>query len=190
MGVTTSEPKKYRYLPEKIPAREEVRGIDSATLIKMLLSAFADEVLAWYQYYVSAYAIKGYISKELENVFKKIAEDELNDHAKMLADRLQDFDVDPPDFRDLWQLSRCKQTELPEDPYDVDGFLVASIIAERCALSHYREIFSYVFGKDPATEEIIEDIIKDEAEHETIFRSLLSKEGLKRLEELEKEARH
>ncbi|MEM4465350.1 MAG: ferritin-like domain-containing protein, partial [Ignisphaera sp.] len=122
-----AEPKKYRYLPEKFPVREEVRGIDSATLVNMLLSAFADEILAWYQYYVSAYAVKGNISTELEDVFRKIAEDELNDHAKKLADRLQDFDVDPPDFRDLWQLSKCRQTELPEDPHDVDGFLIAGI---------------------------------------------------------------
>ncbi|MEM0501889.1 MAG: ferritin-like domain-containing protein, partial [Ignisphaera sp.] len=85
-----AEPKKYRYLPEKFPVREEVRGIDSATLVNMLLSAFADEILAWYQYYVSAYAVKGNISTELEDVFRKIAEDELNDHAKKLADRLQD----------------------------------------------------------------------------------------------------
>lgn len=181
-----AEPKKYRYLPEKFPVREEVRGIDSATLVNMLLSAFADEILAWYQYYVSAYAVKGNISTELEDVFRKIAEDELNDHAKKLVDRLQDFDVDPPDFRDLWQLSKCRQTELPEDPHDIDGFLIAGILAERCALAHYRELFLYTHGKDPATEEIVEDIIRDEAEHETIFRNLLSKEGLKRLEELEK----
>jgi len=31
------------------------------------------------------------------------------------------------------------------------------------------------------TEEIIEDIIKDEAEHETIFRTLLSKKGAKKV---------
>lgn len=177
-----SEPKKYKHLPDKYPRREEIRGIDANTLVNMLLSAFADEILAWYQYYISAYAVKGNVSKELEDVFNEIAEDELNDHAKKLADRLQDFDVDPPDFRDLWQLSKCKQTELPEDPHDVDGFILAGVLAERCALNHYREIFQYVFGKDPITEEIIEDIIKDEAEHETIFRNLLSKEGLKKLE--------
>ncbi|MEM1586793.1 MAG: ferritin-like domain-containing protein [Candidatus Bathyarchaeia archaeon] len=184
--MIVSEPRKYKYLPGKYPRREEVKGVDVDTLVKMLLSAFADEVLAWYQYYVSAYAVRGNLSSELEGVFNKIAEDELNDHAKKLADRLQDFDVDPPDFRDLWQLSGCKQTELPEDPHDIDGFILAGVLAERCALNHYREIFQYVVGKDPVTEDIIEDIIKDEAEHETIFRNLLSKEGLKKLEKFEK----
>lgn len=188
MGIDMSEPRRYRYLPEKFPVREEIRGIDVPTLVDMLVSAFADEILAWYQYYQTAYAVRGNVSKELEDVFKEVAEDELNDHAKMLADRLQDFDVDPPDFRDLWNLSKCRQTELPEDPHDVDGFLIAGILAEKCALRHYREIYLYVLGKDPATEEIIEDIVRDEAEHETVFRNLLSKEGLKRLEELEKKS--
>lgn len=181
-----SEPRKYEYLPARHPKRPEVLGLDTKVLVSHLLSAFADEVLAWYQYYISAYAVRGNVSVEIEDVFKKIGEDELEDHAKMLADRLQDFDVDPPDFRDLWQLSKCRQTELPRDPHDVDGFLIASVLAERCALEHYREIYNYVFGKDPITEEIIEDIIKDEAEHETMFRNLLSKDGLKKLEELER----
>jgi len=171
---------------EKYPERKELTGIDSDTLVKYLLSAFADEILAWYQYYISAYAVKGNISTEMEEIFRKIAEDELNDHAKKLADRLQDFDVDPPDFKDIWQLSRCKQTQLPENPHDIDGFLIAAILAERCAIDHYKEIYKYVFGKDLVTEEIIEDIIRDEVEHEATFRNLLSKEGLKRLEELKK----
>lgn len=176
-----SEPGKFKYKPDKYPERPEIRGIDVEKLVEMLLSAFADEILAWHQYYVSAYAIRGHLSTELEKIFKEIAEDELNDHAKKLADRLQDFDVDPPDFRDLWQLSKCKQTELPEDTHDVDGFLIAGILAEKCALEQYREIYMYVFGKDPVTEELIEEIIEDEAKHETIFRNLLSKEGLKKL---------
>ncbi len=180
------EPSKYKYLPEKYPKRDELTGVDPDTLVKYLLSAFADEVLAWYQYYVSAYAVKGNISTKIEEIFRKIAEDELNDHAKKLADRLQDFDVDPPDFREIWQLSRCRQTQLPEDSHDIDGFLIAAVLAEKCAINHYKEIYKYVFGKDPITEEIIEDIIRDESEHETVFKNLLSKEGLKRLEESKK----
>lgn len=158
-----SEPKKYKYIPKKLYERAEIRNLDKKKLVEYLLSAFADEVLAWYQYYISLYAVKGNVSSEIEEVFKKIAEDELNDHAKQLADRLQHFDVDPPDFRDLWNLSKCKQTELPEDPHDIDGFLIAAILAEECALKYYREIFQYVFGKDP----------KNESEHKIIFRNLL-----------------
>jgi len=44
-------------------------------------------------------------------------------------------------------------------------------------------IYEYVSPKDPVTEEVVEEIMEDEAKHETIFRMLLSKEGLKKLEE-------
>jgi len=176
------EVKKRKYLPEKYPLRPEVKDIDKDKLVKMLISAFADEILAYYMYFTAAYALKGHASKRLESVFLDIAKDELDDHAKKLMDRLQDFDVDPPDFRDLWDLSKCKYPELPEDPYAVDEWLVAAVKAERCALEHYREIYDYVTNKDPVTEEIIEEIMRDEVEHETTFKTLLSKEGMKKLE--------
>lgn len=179
--MLSAGPKKYSNLPEKYPERPEIKNIDPGKLVNMLLSAFADEILAYYMYLIAGYALRGHVSKELEGVFNEIGKDELEDHAKKLADRLQDFDVDPPDFRDVWELSKCKYPELPDDAFNVDEWLLASVKAEKCALSHYREIFEYVFGKDPVTEEIIEDIIKDEAEHETIFRMLLSKEGVKKL---------
>ena len=90
-------------------------------------------------------------------------------------DRLQSFDGDPLGFRDLWNLSKYKYPELPNDPYDVDTWLTAAVKAEACAIEHYREIYEYVSSNDPVIEEIIENIVKDEAEHETIFRTLLSK---------------
>ncbi|MEM0453091.1 MAG: ferritin-like domain-containing protein [Sulfolobales archaeon] len=176
-----SEPKKYSNLPEKYPERPEVKELDSDKLVKMLLSAFADEILAYYMYLIAGYALRGHVSKDLEGVFNEIGKDELEDHAKKLADRLQDFDVDPPDFREIWELSKCKYPQLPDDAFDIDSWLLASVKAEKCALSHYREIYDYVAGKDPVTEEIIEDIMEDEAEHETTFRMLLSKEGIKKL---------
>uniref|UniRef100_A0A7C5TJ14 DNA protection during starvation protein n=2 Tax=Ignisphaera aggregans TaxID=334771 RepID=A0A7C5TJ14_9CREN len=178
-----SEPRKYKYIPEKYPERPEIKDLDKDKIVKMLLSAFADEILAYYSYLMMAYAIRGHISKELEETILEIGKDELEDHAKKLADRLQDFDVDPPDFRDLWQLSRCRYPDLPDDPHDIDSWLLAGVKAEICALQHYREIYEYVSPKDPVTEEVVEEIMEDEAKHETIFRMLLSKEGLKKLEE-------
>ena len=180
-GLIMGEIKKYKYLPEEYPSRPEIKKLDKDKIVKMLLSAFADEILAYYMYFIAAYALKGHVSKKLESVFIDVGKDELEDHAKKLMDRLQDFDVDPPDFRDLWDLSKCKYPELPDDPYDVDAWLAAAVKAEICAIEHYREIYEYVSPNDPVTEEVIEDIIKDEAEHETIFRTLLSKKGAKKV---------
>ncbi len=172
-----SEPPKYKYMPDNIPSRPEVRGLEPKKIVELLLGALADEFLAYHQYILTAYALKGPLSEELSEVFKTIAEDELKDHFYKLANRLQDFDVDIPDFRDLWSLSHCKQARLPSDPYDVDGWLRAGLEAEECAIKYYRSIYDTVKDKDPVTEEIIEEILADEVEHYTLFKNLISKTG-------------
>ncbi len=119
----------------------------------------------------------------------KPAEEELNKHARMIADRLQDFDIDPPrSFEDLYKLSGCKYPELPENPYDIDGFLIAAVKAELCAIKGYKELYEMVKDRDVVTEELAEEILGDETKHRTELVNLLSREGVNRLkEELEKE---
>jgi bacterioferritin len=60
--------------------------------------------------------------------------------------------------------------------------LIAAIKAEECAIKTYRELYSFTHGRDPVTEEIAEEILRDEVRHRTNLLNLLSKEGLKRLE--------
>ena len=100
---------------------EFVEPIDVKKLIDMLLSAFADEWIASY-YTLTAYAIQGHVSEEIAENFLKKAEEEWGKHARMLADRLQDFNVHPPrQFTTLWEISSCKYPKTPEDPFDIDG---------------------------------------------------------------------
>lgn len=156
--------------------------IDRDKLVRMLLSAYADEWIAAYYYTLTAYAIKGPFSKEISEVFLKEAEEEVNKHARAIADRLQDLDVDPPgDFKQLWELSGCKYPKVPDDPHDIDGWIKAAIEAERCAIKTYRELFDYTHAKDPVTEELAEDLLRDETRHETELRNLLSKTAYKEL---------
>lgn len=162
---------------------EFVEQIDVKKLIDMLLSAYADEWIAAYYYTLTAYAIQGHVSGEIAEHFLKEAEEEWGKHARMIASRLQDFNVHPPRlFTTLWELSKCKYPKLPEDPFDIDGWLIAAIKAEECAIRTYRELFAYTHGKDPVTEELAEDILRDEVRHRTELLNLLSRDGLKRLE--------
>ncbi len=157
-------------------------GFDKEKVIKKLLSLYADEWIAGYYYTYTAYVVKGNLSEEIAELFLKEAEEEIGKHARMIADRLQDFDVDPPkDFTKLWELSGCKYPELPDDPYDIDGFLIAAIKAEMCAIKGYKELYDMTHGVDPVTEELAEDILRDETKHRTELVNLLSKEGLERL---------
>ncbi len=155
---------------------------DKEKIVKKLLSLYADEWIASYYYTYTAYVLKGNVSSEIAEHFLKEAEEEWGKHARMIADRLQDFDVDPPkDFTKLWELSECKYPEIPDDPYDIDGFIIAAVKAELCAIKGYKELYEMTHGVDPVTEELAEDILRDEVKHRTDLVNLLSKEGLERL---------
>ncbi len=163
-------------------------NLDRDKLVKKLLSLFADEWVAAYYYMYTAMAVKGPNSEEIAELFMREAKEEINKHANMIAQRLQELDVEPPkNFKELYDISGCKYPELPEDPYDIDGFIIAAIKAEICAIKGYKDLYDFVHGPDPVTEELAEELIKDETRHRTELYNLLSRDGVKRLEkELEK----
>ncbi len=164
--------------------QEFVEKIDMRKLVDMLLAAYADEWVASYYYTLTAYAIKGHNSEQISKHFLEEAEEEWKKHARMIANRLQDFDVDPPrDLAKLWEISGCKYPEVPSDPYDIDGWIIAAVMAEECAIKTYKELYAYTHGRDPATGELAEDILRDEVRHRTGLLNLLSREGLKRIQE-------
>ena len=162
---------------------EYSRNFDKDKLVEKLLSLFADEWIASYYYMYTALTVKGPYSNEVAELFMKEAKEEINKHAAMIAQRLQELDVDPPkDFRELYNISKCKYPELPKDPYDIDGFIIAAIKAEICAIQGYKDLYDFAHGPDPVTEELAEELIKDETRHRTELYNMLSKEGVKRLE--------
>ncbi len=167
---------------EKWIGIEANQNLNKDKIVRKLLSLLADEWIAGYYYTYTAYTVKGPLSEEIAEIFLKEAEEEIGKHARLIADRLQDFDVDPPkDFTKLWELSGCKYPELPDDPYDIDGFIIAAVKAEICAIKGYKELFDMTHGVDPVTEELAEDLLRDESRHRTELVNLLSKEGLERL---------
>ncbi|MEM4439615.1 MAG: ferritin-like domain-containing protein [Pyrobaculum sp.] len=150
--------------------------VDREEIIKRLLAAYADEWVAGYYYTVTAYSIKGPLSEEIAEHFLEEAKEEILKHAKAIADRLQDFDVDPPrEFSKLWELSKCKYPPLPNDPYNIDAWIEAAVRAEECAVESYRELYRLVKDVDPVTEELAEDLLADEVRHRTALRNLLSR---------------
>ncbi|MEB3774591.1 MAG: ferritin [Desulfurococcales archaeon] len=152
-------------------------------LSKKLLEAFADEWIAGYYYMLTAYSIQGPTSEAIAKHFLEEAQEEINKHAKMIADRLEELGVElPREFEKLYQISGCKYPEIPSNPFDIDGWLIAAIKAEICAINAYKELYHLAHGVDPATEELAEDLLRDEVRHRTDLMNLLSEEGLKRLE--------
>lgn len=147
-----------------------------------MLSAFADEWITSYYYRVTAYSVKGPLSEEIKETFLEEAKEELEVHAAKIAERLWTLGVSPPrDFKSLWELSGCKYAELPEDPYDIDGWLIAAIKAEECAVKAYEHLIEITMHEDPVTENLVTEILSDEVKHLAELKSLLSKEGAKKI---------
>ena len=167
---------------EPFEGQEFTGKVDVEEVKRRLLSAYADEWIAGYYYMFTAEVIQGPNSGFIAEEFRKEAEEEITKHARMIAERLNELGVEPPrDFTKLWELSGCKYPPIPQDPHDVEGFIIAAVKAEICAIKAYKELYDLTHGVDPVTEELAEDLLRDEVRHRTELVNLLSKEGLERL---------
>ena len=149
----------------------EIVGVDVNELLVLLNKAYADEWLAYYQYWVGAKVAKGrmrgIIAKELE----EHAQEELL-HAEMLVARMIQLGGTPllsPEA--LLRETNCGYDE-PTDP-NTKTLLIQNIKGEQCAIETYVKILDFVKGKDPITEKTILEILEDEVEHEEDLQAML-----------------
>ena len=149
----------------------EIVGVDVNELLVLLNKAYADEWLAYYQYWVGAKVAKGrmrgIIAKELE----EHAQEELL-HAEMLVARMIQLGGTPllsPEA--LLRETNCGYDE-PTDP-NTKTLLIQNIKGEQCAIETYVKILDFVKGKDPITEKMILEILEDEVEHEEDLQAML-----------------
>ncbi len=142
----------------------EALGIKIPELIKMLNKAYADEWLAYYQYWAGAKVAVGMPKEAVVAELTQHAADELR-HAGMVADRIIQLGgailLEPKD----WYTHTNCGYDKPENP-DVRVLLDQNIKGEQCAISVYKKIIDYTKDKDPVTYDIALQIMSDEIEHE------------------------
>lgn len=142
----------------------EKSGINVAELIAKLNKAFADEWLAYYQYWVGAQIAVGIFREDVQAEMLEHAGEEL-EHAQKVADRIIELGGTPIiDPKDWAKTSTCGY-DAPSDP-DTRVLLDQNIKAERCAIEVYKELADYTKGKDVVTYHMALEILKEELEHE------------------------
>jgi bacterioferritin len=149
----------------------EIVGMDVSKLIKLLNKAFADEWLAYYQYWIGAKIAKGPMRGAVASELEEHAGEELK-HAEMLTERIIQLGGTPilkPE--DWYKMTNCGY-ETPEDPY-VKSILEQNIEGEQCAIDVYKKLLETVKDKDPVTYNMILEILEDEVEHEEDLQALL-----------------
>ena len=143
---------------------QKIANLDKKELIKVLNCAYAEEWLAYYQYWIGAKVAEGLERPQVEAEFKEHAEQELK-HAAWLADRIiQLGDVPIANPADWQKYAKCKY-EAPTIP-DTKVLVAQNLIAERCAIVRYQQICEMSQDTDYETFRIARKILKEEIEHE------------------------
>ena len=133
-------------------------------LIKLLNCAFAEEWLAYYQYWVGAKVARGLERPKIVEEFIEHATEELK-HADWLADRIIQLGATPILDPDEWKINASCKYDAPVNG-DTKILVSQNLIAEKCAIARYQQICEICQGKDIETFNISRKILKEEIEHE------------------------
>jgi bacterioferritin len=149
----------------------EIVGMDVQQLLNVLNKAFADEWLAYYQYWLGAKVVRGPMKEAVIAELLQHATDELR-HAGMVAARIIQLGGTPMTEPKKWyEVTSCGY-DAPDDPF-VETILNQNIKGERCAIGFYKRLLESTQGKDPVTYNIVVQILQDEVAHEEDLQSLL-----------------
>lgn len=147
-----------------------IKGLEIDEIIKVLNRAYADEWLAYYQYFIEAKVIKGIMKDAAIAELNQHAADELR-HANMVADRILQLGGTPLlNPKDWFTHTNCGYEE-PKN-FDVVSILKDSIKGEECAISTYSSIADMTRDKDIVTYDLVSEILADEVEHEEDLQAL------------------
>jgi bacterioferritin len=147
-----------------------IKGIQASEVVELLNKAYADEWLAYYQYFIEAKVIKGIMKDAVFAELTQHANDELR-HADMLANRIIQLGGTPILHPEGWfTQSSCGYKE-PKN-FDVVAILNDSIKGEQCAISVYSSLADTLKDKDILSYNMISQILADEVEHEEDLQDL------------------
>ncbi|MEA3418393.1 MAG: ferritin-like domain-containing protein [Campylobacterota bacterium] len=147
-----------------------IKELEISEIISVLNKAYADEWLAYYQYFIEAKVIKGIMKDAAIAELNQHATDELR-HANMVADRILQLGGTPLLNPKEWFTHTNCGYEEPK-AFDVVKILEDSIKGEQCAISVYSQLADMTRDKDIVTYDIVSEILADEVEHEEDLQAL------------------
>ncbi|MCQ2734539.1 MAG: ferritin [Alphaproteobacteria bacterium] len=143
---------------------KKIVKVDLEDLINTLNEAYAEEWLAYYQYWLGAKVAIGLQRSDLVAEFSEHANEELK-HAGWIANRIIQLGGTPLLRPSEWEeKAHCKY--LAPDNFDVASLLHDNLEAERCAITRYESLCKETDGRDYETFRISEKILQEELEHE------------------------
>jgi len=150
--------------------RSILQGISADEVITLLNKAYADEWLAYYQYFIEAKVVKGVMKDAAIAELNQHAADELR-HATMVADRIIQLGGTPLLHPKDWLTHANCAYEAPTDA-NVFKVLEQAIDGERCAIGVYSKLIETTRDKDIVTYNMASSILADEVMHEEDLQAL------------------
>jgi len=149
---------------------KQIIEIDVNEVIKDLNSAYADEWLSHFQYFLYAQLIEGIDAETLKKELEQQSMDEMN-NAKILVNRIIQLGGTPT--TKLTETSTCGFSPPPEDRRDLKRIIELVLEGERCAIEKYNKLAKKYHMKDLVTHEIFEDLLVDEVSDEEDWESFM-----------------
>ncbi len=151
---------------------QKIVTLDIQKLLKKLNRAFADEWIAYYQYWLCAKLVEGPIRPAVVEELEEHAREEY-EHARLLADRIIELGGIPVLSHEQWSTHAGCGYDATKNAY-VRAVLEENIKGEQCAIREYNEILEFIGDADPVTYDMIVKILDDEVKHEVDLKRLLN----------------
>lgn len=143
--------------------------LDREQAVRILNEALATEIVCTLRYQFHYFMATGIHSQAIKEEFKQHAEEE-QEHAERIAERIKQLGGKPEMNPEV--ISRTSHSEYREGASLAD-MIREDLIAERIAITTYREIIHYFGEKDSTSRIMMEGILAKEEEHADELVNLL-----------------
>jgi bacterioferritin len=163
MGTETSA------VPSQGILSEEMRE-DRDQLVELLKTAYWMEMETVMSYLANSINPDGVRAQEIIESLEEDIEEELG-HARQFGSRIKELYGVVPGSLDF----NAEQSYLqpPDHQTDIVHVIKGVIEAESGAIEHYNHIIEFCEGRDPVTQDMVIDILRDEEGHRRLFEGFL-----------------
>ena len=139
-------------------------------LIALLTKAYWMEIETVMSYIANSINPDGVRAQEIIESLTADVEEELG-HARQFGARIKELYGGVPGSLDF----HAEQSYLqpPDDQTDIVHVIKGVIEAESGAIEHYNQIIEFCEGRDPVTQDMVIDILRDEEGHRRLFEGFL-----------------
>jgi bacterioferritin len=148
----------------------EERSDDREQLIELLTRAYWMEIETVMSYITNSINPDGVRAQEIIESLEEDIQEELG-HARRYGQRIKELYGVVPGSLDF----QAEQSYLqpPDEQTDIVHVIKGVIEAESGAIEHYNTIIDFCEGRDPVTQDMVIDILRDEEGHRRLFEGFL-----------------